>query len=271
MCEDDKPDANIDWDDAYSNGAYIPDGASYPARWRVAAAAFRASARAVLDTPYGAHPRERYDLFLPSGTPRGLALFVHGGYWLAFAKEDWSHLAAGALARGWAMAMPSYPLCPDVRIRDIVRSCGAAVNAAAAHVAGTIALSGHSAGGHVAARLVCADTPLTGAVAARVARSAPISGLFDLRPLMRTRMNATLGLDCDEAKAESPAHLTPRAGVTVKAFVGADERPEFLRQTALLPATWPRAEQRIVASRHHFNVIDELESPQSELMRFLCP
>jgi hypothetical protein len=269
MCNDEKTPA-IDWDDAYSNGAYIPDGASYPARWRAAAAAFRASGRAMLDQPYGAHPRERYDLFLPAGAPRGLTVFVHGGYWMAFGREDWSHLAAGAVARGWAMALPSYPLCPDARIREIVGSCAAAVEAAAARIAGPIALTGHSAGGHVAARLVCADAQLVPAVAQRVVRTAPISGLFDLRPLMRTRMNATLALDCDEAKAESPALLAARAGVAVAAFVGAHERPEFLRQTALLPAAWPHATQHVVPGRHHFNVIEELEDPQSELTRFLC-
>ena len=37
-------------------------------------------------------------LDLPEGAPRGLAIFVHGGYWMAFGRESWSHLAAGALA-----------------------------------------------------------------------------------------------------------------------------------------------------------------------------
>jgi poly(3-hydroxybutyrate) depolymerase len=270
MCEDDELPAGVDWDDAYSNGAYIPDGARYPDRWRAAAAAFRATARCELDLAYGAHERERYDLFLPAAAPRGLVVFVHGGYWLAFAKADWSHLAAGPLAHGWAVAIPSYPLCPDVRIRDIVRVCGAAVGAAAQRVAGPIVLTGHSAGGHVTARLVCTDTPLPPTVAARIVRAAPISGLFDLRPLMRTRMNTTLGLDCNEAKAESPASQTPRTGVAVAAFVGADERPEFLRQTQLLPRAWPRARAEVIAGRHHFNVIEELENAQSGLCRFLC-
>ena len=60
-------------------------------------------------------PRARLDLFLPDRTPRGLVVFVHGGFWLAFDKSFWSHLAAGL-------------------------------------VDGPIRLSGHSAGGHLAAR-----------------------------------------------------------------------------------------------------------------------
>src|SRR3546814_5563195 len=51
-------------------------------------------------------------------SPAGLAVFVHGGYWMAFDKSSWSHLAAGAVARGWAVALPSYTLCPEARISD---------------------------------------------------------------------------------------------------------------------------------------------------------
>ena len=144
-------------DDAYANAAYIPGGNDFPARWDKDAAAFRATARAELDLSYGPDPRQRLDLFLPKAPPKGLFVFVHGGYWLAFDKSTWSHFAAGALARGYAVAMPSYPLCPQVRIGDITRSVQAAIALAAQHVDGPIRLAGHSAGGHLAARMGCAD------------------------------------------------------------------------------------------------------------------
>ena len=56
---------------------------------------------------YGPHPRQRIDLFLPEAAPRGL-VYVHGGYWRAFEPRTWSHLAGGALVRGWAVAMPGF-------------------------------------------------------------------------------------------------------------------------------------------------------------------
>ena len=93
----------MDWNRAYANADFIPEGADYPARWAAAAEAFRAGAKARLDLPYGDGPRNRFDLFLPEGTPKGLALFIHGGYWMAFGREIWSHLAAGPhkdLSRG---------------------------------------------------------------------------------------------------------------------------------------------------------------------------
>lgn len=265
-----------DWDDAYVNAAYIPDGDGYPDRWRAAAAAFRAGlpSDALREgLAYGRHPRERVDLFLPGARPEGLVVFVHGGYWKAFDRGDWSHLAAGPLARGWAVAMPGYPLAPEVRIADITRSVTAAAAKAAAAVPGPLTLAGHSAGGHLVARLACRDSRLPERVRARIGAVVPISGLHDLRPLLRTAMNDILRLDAAEAAAESPALLEPLPGARVHAWVGDLERPEFVRQTTLLANIWTGLgadmAQTIVAGRHHFNVIEDLGDPDSGLVATL--
>ena len=76
-------------------------------------------------------------------------VFVHGGYWRAFDRGLWSHLAAGPLARGWAVAMPGYVLAPEARIAAITAMIADAVAAAAAEVDGPMRLAGHSAGGHL--------------------------------------------------------------------------------------------------------------------------
>ena len=80
-----------DWDDAYANGAHIDGAADYPPRWSAAAAEFRdAMARRQLvecDIAYAQGERQRLDLFRPEGNPRGLVIFVHGGYWRAFDKS----------------------------------------------------------------------------------------------------------------------------------------------------------------------------------------
>ncbi len=115
----------MDLSDAYANAAHIPGGPEYPARWAAAAAAFR-DRHPPEDVPYGGHPRERLHLWRPPGEAKGLLVFVHGGYWMSFSASDYSHLAAGALARGWAVALPSYPLCPEARIGGIVRACARA-------------------------------------------------------------------------------------------------------------------------------------------------
>ena len=113
----------MDLTDAYANADHIPGGADYPPRWAKAAEAYRARlsvmGKARLGLMYGHGTRQVMDLFLPEDTPRGLVVFVHGGYWLNFDRSTWSHLAEGCRAQGWAVAMPSYDLCPRVRITDI--------------------------------------------------------------------------------------------------------------------------------------------------------
>ncbi len=265
----------VDWDDAYANAPHIPGGEAYPARWAADAAAFRASVPAERrreGLAYGRRPREALDLFLPEGVAEGVVIWVHGGYWFRFGREDWSHLAAGAVGRGWAVAVLSYPLAPEARIAEIGRSVGEAVVQVAAALAGPIVLAGHSAGGHLVVRQVCAGA-LPERAAARIARVVPVSGLFDLRPLLRLGLNAELRLDAEEAAAESPALLYPREGVEVRVRVGGAERPEFQRQSALLANVWTglRAEMSltVVPDRHHFDVIEDLADPESELVAAL--
>lgn len=266
--------SGIDWEDAFVNASHIPGGASYPERWAVRAAAFRESARGQIDLAYGDRPRERFDLFMPETAPRGLAVFIHGGYWIRFDKSIWSDLSAGPLARGWAVALPGYTLAPELRIGAITRQIARAIGAAAELVPGPIRLAGHSAGGHLATRMICRDTPLARELAGRVERVVSISGVHDLRPLRLHSMNEKLQLDDEEAARESPALHAPLAGVGVTAWVGARERPEFLRQSALLAEAWngKGLSAQLVAepSRHHFDVIDGLKTPEHPLTEALA-
>ncbi len=253
----------MDYDRAYANGPFIPGGETFPPRWTQDAAAFRAALGQRVRTaiPYGPKPRNQLDLFLPEGAPKGLLVFVHGGYWLRFGREMWSHLAAGALARGWASAIPSYTLAPEARISAMTEEIARAVEVAASLVAGPVVVTGHSAGGHLSARMGCADVSLSTAVK----RVVPISALADLEPISLTAMNADLKLDAAEIAAESPASLSMRPGVQAHVWVGAQERPAFLWQARLLSEAWscPWTPE---AGRHHFNIIDGLMEPTSPLM-----
>lgn len=252
-------DRTKDMDRAYANGAFIPGSAALPARWAAQAAAFRAAVPGQLGLAYGSGARQRFDLFEPA-SPRGLLVFVHGGYWLEFGRESWSHLAAGALARGWAVALPSYTLAPEARIAGITQEVAAAVRAAAARVAGPVVVTGHSAGGHLSARMGCADVDL-----GVVRRVVPISPLAELEPLRQTAMNATLRLDDTEVARESPARRALRSGCAAHVWVGGDERPAFLWQARTLSEAWG-CDWTVAKGKHHFDVIDELADPDSALL-----
>lgn len=252
------PYAWPDPDRDHANGAFIPDAEGFVPRWQAQAAAFRA-AHSPRVLAYGGGERQFLDLFLPEGPALGTVVFVHGGYWMAFGRADWSHLAAGPLARGWAVALPSYTLAPAARIAAMTAEIAAACATVAARVPGPVVVTGHSAGGHLAARMGCAD------IAAPVARVVPISPLAELGPLMATGMNATLRLDPTECAAESPARLPLRPGTTAHVWVGAEERPAFLWQARTLSEEWA-CPWTPAPGRHHFDVIDALADPASPLV-----
>ena len=262
--------SNAPNDRAYANSDFIAGGADYLPRWQAKAAAFRASlgVRAQLNIPYGGGARQQFDLFLPNTPPRGLMLFIHGGYWLALHGRDFSHLAAGALARGYACALPSYTLAPQARIAQITSEIELALNAAAGLVSGPITVAGHSAGGHLAARM--ANMGMGGAAQARITACVPISPLADLAPLMDTSMNETLHLTAAECSAESPARLPLCPNIQAHIWVGASERPAFLWQARTLSENWNCAWTPAPA-RHHFNVIDDLEDANTALAQLCAP
>jgi acetyl esterase/lipase len=253
-----------DPDRDYANGAFIPGSAIYPELWASKAAAFREAQadRAELDLAYGPGARQKLDLFLPEGKPRGVVVFVHGGYWHLFSKSHWSHLAAGPLAHGFAVALPGYTLAPDARLSEMTKEIAQAAWFVATRVPGRMVITGHSAGGHLAARMASAD------IVVPVDRVVPISPLTELGPLMATSMNATLAIDEDEAARESPARLAKRPEVDVRLWVGADERPAFLWQTRVLSEEW-HCPWTAEPGRHHLDVIEGLENPASPLTQAL--
>ena len=256
-------------DDAYANAAYIPDAERFLTYWDETARNYREAehmlGRAQLNQPYGAHPDQAFDLFFPAGRPLGLMIFVHGGYWLRFSRRDFSHLAQGACARDWAVALPSYPLAPGASIREITQSVALAIGQIARRIPGPIVLAGHSAGGHLVARMGQTGSGLSSEVRTRLQTIVPISPVSDLRPLMQTQMSWPLGLTEEIAKAESPAlHPAPDT-LRAHVWVGANERPAFLEQAQLLATNW-QSSLTIEPGKHHFDIISGLENPESELL-----
>lgn len=249
----------IDWNDAFDNSSYVPGSGNLADRWAVDARNWRAQ-HTCQEIVYGARPRNRIDLFHPEGAAKGLVVFVHGGYWQMLDKSFWSHFAMAPNARGWVFAVVGYTLAPEVRISEIVNEVGAAVEAAANEVAGPVRLIGHSAGGHLVARLACSDGPLPD----RLDRVLPVSGIHDLRPLLLTRMNDVLRLDREEAREQSPALLDKRSGLDVICWAGANERPELVRQTRLLSEAWG-VPNMFDPGHDHFSVIEQLADPHSPL------
>jgi arylformamidase len=260
----------------YNNRDLVPEHPQYMARWAEASARARSQLPCYLDRAYGESAGETMDIF-PARKGEGACLmFIHGGYWRALDKKDFSYLAPPWVEAGVSVAVVNYDLCPRVSMEEIVRQMLRAsrwlwLNARQYGIdRDKLYVSGHSAGGHLTAMLMCALWPAFD-------RALPkdlwkgglaISGLYDLRPLLEVDwLNGDLRLDGTSALKLSPAFMPPATRAPLMTCVGGDESSEFLRQNALLGSRWRNvlAGDTAMPGKHHFSVIDALADPASAL------
>jgi arylformamidase len=260
----------------YDNRARVPEHPAILTRWAERSARARASLTCLLDRAYGGGARARLDVF-PARNGNGTALlFIHGGYWRAMDKSDFSFLAPAWVGTGVALVVVGYDLCPQVSIEQIVRQMLSASAWVYQHAAdyridpGRLYVSGHSAGGQLAAMLMAAAWP-------RYQQGLPpdlfkgalvISGLYDLRPLVNVDFLRTdLCLDEEAALKVSPAYLPPATRAPVYTCVGGRESGEYLRQNRLLRERWRRvvAADIPMPAANHFTVVNALADQASAL------
>lgn len=263
----------------YDNRARVPDNAAVLERWRSASAAARAARPPLAGLRYGSGPDEAVDVF-PAGVPGAPVLvFIHGGYWRALSKEDFSFLAPAFNAAGVTLVVPDYALCPAVSVEHIARQMAAAT-AWAWHQApqwgsdrARMAVAGHSAGGHlVAMMLSCRWKQVDASLPPQIlAGGLAVSGVFDMEPLRHAPfLQADLQLTPASVARLSPAFFPRPRGARLFAVVGGDESEEFIRQTRLIREVWGPSAVPVcetVSGTNHFTVMNGLADPQARLHR----
>jgi arylformamidase len=261
--------AEVDYEVEYNNRARVPENPSLIAGWAKDAAAYRQH-HTPRSIPYGPGIRNRIDFF-PSHHEGPIVVFIHGGYWQALDGSSFSHLAGGLNAHGISVAIPSYDLCPAVSVDAIIRQMRMA-SRELARLGRPLVISGHSAGGHLAACMLATDWPAYDASLPGdlVIAAYAISGLFDLGPLVETSINGALHLDHATARAASPMFWNaPRRG-SLDAVVGESESAEYFRQSRTIVDLWGAAGVATrfgtIPNANHFTAIAPLADPSSAMV-----
>ena len=265
----------MDLESEYNNRARVPEHTEIIADWQRRAAKYRASVGGECNQEYGDDERHRCDVFRTRGdSGHAMAVFIHGGYWQGLDKSYFSHMAQGLDVHGISMAVPSYRLCPQVHVSDIIddmrQFCVWLWQRHKRH----LVVCGHSAGGHLAAVMVATDWEEFDAPDDLVFGGLGISGIYDLRPLIATNLNKALKLDDASARAASPLLWPSPRDSTFEAWVGGDESDEFLRQSHTLAASWlgsgVRAKSVVQEGANHFTIVGALADPASAMTKALA-
>jgi arylformamidase len=259
----------VDYEVEYNNRARVPENPALIAGWARDAASYRAQ-HAPRSQAYGPGARHMIDLFEGDGSGP-IVVFIHGGYWQALDGSFFSHLAGGLNAHGVSVAIPSYDLCPDVTIDRIIEEMRMA-SRELARLGKRLVISGHSAGGHLAACMLATDWPAFDASLPKdlVTAAYAISGLFDLGPLVETSINKALRLDHATARAASPLYWKAPAHGSLDAVVGENESAEYFRQSRSIVERWGAAgiatRFGTVAAANHFTAIAPLADPNAPMV-----
>jgi arylformamidase len=261
--------ADVDYEVEYNNRARVPENPAIMAGWAKDAAAWR-ELHPPRSIRYGAGARNTIDLF-PGDNNGPIVVFIHGGYWQAFDGSSFSHLAAGLNAHGVSVAIPSYDLCPNVTVDHIIGEMREA-SRELARLGRSLVISGHSAGGHLAACMLATDWPAYDASLPKhlVTAAYAISGLFELGPLVATSVNKALRLDQLAANAASPLFWKTPGHGSLDAVVGEHESAEYFRQSRTIVERWGAAGVATrfgsVSDANHFTAIAPLADPQSPMV-----
>jgi arylformamidase len=204
-----------------------------------------------------------------------LALFIHGGYWKSLEPSSFSQMARGMNAHGVTVAVSGYDLAPQVSIAEIIRQTQAACLFLWRRFKKRIMVSGHSAGGHLAACMVATDWKAldAGAPADLAPAGYAISGVFDLTPLIHLGNNVDFKLDEASARQSSPLFWNVERGRVLDAVVGGAESSEFLRQSKIMAEGWRgkgvETRYEAIPGLNHFTVCDPMLDEDSAMTRRL--
>jgi arylformamidase len=226
---------------------------------------------------YGTHADELLDFFPAEDPGRPTLIFLHGGAWQRYTKDDFSFIAPGFVQAGINCAILNFSKLPAMRLPEVIAQVRRAIvwlarNAAMLRIdAGKFYLCGHSSGAQMSAMLLVTDWSMQGVDAHPLRGATLISGSYDLKPVLLSARSAYVLLSAEEEHAFSPIrHVTAETPPTIVAYAGHDSA-EFQRHSEELAAALQRADALTGKVRfdglNHFEIMATLGQPEHDLPR----
>ena len=198
----------------------------------------RARLDCVLDVRYGPGENETLDIFPSANPATPVQLFIHGGYWRAMDKSDYSFIADVFQPAGATTVVINYDLCPSVTLGTIVEQSNRSIAWTYRNIADyggdpdRLYVSGNSAGGHLTAMALAHDWESEGLPADIIKGAVPITGVMDCEPVLDITVNAEVRLDPESARRLSPLRNPPRRALPLLVAVGGAEPRLWIKMSA---------------------------------------
>ncbi|XP_048871496.1 kynurenine formamidase isoform X1 [Brienomyrus brachyistius] len=241
----------------------------------------RSVTQTLLNVPYGEGEREKLDVYVPSSPSleMPLVIYLHGGYWQAFSKEESGFMALPLVQKGVAVVAVDYDIAPkgnmDLMVSQVRQSVVSVVQQYS-HISG-VYLCGHSAGAHLAAMVLSTEWSQY-AVTPQIKGALLVSGIYDLLPILSTYVNEPLKMTEEVALRNSPGQLVSQmkdssSACEIVIAVAQNDSLEFRKQSEdfcrALQSSGFRVTFEDIPDTDHFNVIERLVEPDYRLTQLL--
>ena len=241
----------------------------------------RATARCALDIPYGEDERQKVDVYMPDDASVAHApvlMFMHGGYWVIGHKDLMGFMGPAITPAPAVLVSVGYRLAPGAKYPQQVDDCRAALRWVYDNIADyggspdRIHVSGHSAGGHLAAMLTLQreQRNALGLPDDVVKACFPVSGVFDVADTLQDRREAFLRTQ-DDVRDASPLHNTAGNTVPFLLEIGSDDfdnlRSQHPQMLAALRSQTGYVEELVREGHNHFGISLDHADPESPWVR----
>lgn len=255
----------------FDQRAWVKNALEVIARYPVLSKATRERFAHRANVRYGEHPDEVLDVFPAAEGSGHVQVFVHGGAWKNFTKDDYSFVANCYLPARVHTVVLNFSKLPSQRLPTVVDQVRRGVlwvrdnSPSFGGDPNRVYISSQSSGSHLAA------TALQTGHLEFVRAAALVSGPYYLEPVVLSHRADYVKLEAHEVKALSPGLHAERMPCPVTLAYAQEDTDEFQRQTQQFARALERAGrlQRLMrcAGLNHFELMEKFADPHHELVQ----
>ncbi|MCW8879522.1 MAG: alpha/beta hydrolase [Kangiellaceae bacterium] len=224
-----------------------------------------------LDIAYGKTSGQKLDIFPAKNANSPVFVFIHGGYFRALDKRQYSFLARH-LTNHFTVVLLNYDLCPKVKIKDIIEQNRNALEWISLNInrwngdKDNLCLCGHSVGAFLVASLMDPNWKTSEKLIIREAIL--LSGIYDLLPLQQSYLNDSLYIEDEDVKYLSPISNNIYQPNKLTIAVGSNETEIFKSQSkeyaSYLGALGLKLKHIEISGKNHYSAVRALKKLLNE-------